>query len=180
MNKNALNLGLTMGIIGVLIFLIMVVLEPGMILLSVLGFLVFVVAIVLPIIYIKKERASNGGFIPFGDAFKLSFLGLLLGGAIGIVFQMVYIQVIDPEFPERITAQTLEMTNSFMEGNMGDEMREEILRGAEADSLDRYTLMGQVKSFGIAVIFYLVISLILAAILKKNPDGFSSSETLDG
>lgn len=180
MNKNALNLGITMAVIGILIFLLMVVLEPGMILLSVLGFVGFIVAIIIPIIFIRKEREAQGGAITLGEAFKLSFIGLLIGGAIGIVFQILYIQVIDPEFGERMTAQTLEMSNSFMEGNMDDDMREEILRQAEEDSLNRYTVSGMLKSFGIAAIFYAVVSLILAAILKKSPEGTSGSETLDG
>jgi len=180
MNKNALNLGITLGVIGILLFLLIVVLEPGMILLSVLGFAGFIVAIILPIIFIRKERAAQSGTITFGEAFKLSFIGLLIGGLIGVVFQILYTQVIDPEFGERMTAQSLEMSNSFMEGNMDDEMREQFLREAEADSLERFTLIGQVKSFGFAAIFYAVISLILAAILKKSPEGASGSETLDG
>lgn len=180
MNKNALNLGITLGIIGILVFLLIVVLEPGMILISVLGFAGLIAAIILPIIFIRKERTLQGGFISFGDAFKLSFIGLLIGGLIGTVFQILYTQLIDPEFAERITAQTLEMSNSFMEGNMDDEMREEILREAEADSLDRYTVSGMLQSFGLAAIFYAVISLIFAAALKKNPDAGFSSETLDG
>jgi len=179
MNKNALNLGITMGVLGILIFLLMVVLEPGMIVLSMLGILGFILAFVLPVIFIRKERESIGGFITLGEAFKLSFVGLAIGGAIGIVFQMLYIQVIDPEFGERMTAQTLEMTNGFM-GSMDDETREQTLRQVEADSLERYTLVGQIKGFGIGVIIYAVISLILAAILKKNPDASVSSETLDG
>ena len=178
MNKNALNLGITMGVIGILIFLLMVILEPGMILLSVLGFVGFIIAVVLPIIFIRKERSTNGDVISFGDAFKLSFLGLLIGGAIGMVFQILYTQLIDPEFGERMTAQTLEMTNNFMEGNMDDEMREQLLREAEADSLERYTVIGMLQSFGIAAIFYAVVSLILAAVLKRNPEG--GAETLDG
>jgi carbon starvation protein CstA len=137
------------------------------------------VAIVLPVIFIRKERTTNGGFITFGDAFKLSFIGLIIGGAIGVVFQILYIQVIDPEFAERMTAQTLEMSNNFMSG-LDDEIREQILRDAEADSLARYTIVGQIKSFGIALVIYAVFSLILAAILKKNPEGnFGSEETLD-
>ncbi|MFT5595645.1 MAG: hypothetical protein ACI8QH_000427 [Flammeovirgaceae bacterium] len=179
MNKNALNLGITMGVLGILIFLLMVVLEPGMIGLSMLGILGFILAIVLPVIFIRKERERNGGFITLGEAFKFSFVGLLIGGAIGIVFQMLYIQVIDPNFGEHMTAQTLEMTNGFM-GSMDDETREQTLRQVEADSLERYTLVGQIKSFGIGVIIYAVISLILAAILKKNPDAGVSNETLDG
>ncbi|HKK40171.1 MAG TPA: DUF4199 domain-containing protein [Cryomorphaceae bacterium] len=176
MNKNALNLGITMGVIGILIFLLMVVLEPGMILLSALGILGFAVAIILPIIFIRKEREANDGFITLGDAFKLSFVGLLIGGAIGIVFQILYIQLIDPEFGERMTAQTLEMTNNFM-GGMDDDMREQMLREQEADSLERFTILGQLTSFGWSAIFYAVISLILAAILKRTPDG--NAETLD-
>lgn len=177
MNKNALNLGLISAVIGIVLFLIIAVLEPGMIVLGLIGIIGFVAVIVLPVIFIRKERTQNGGHISMGDAFKLSFIGLLIGGLIGTAFQMVYTNLIDPEFGERITAQSLEMSNSFMEGNVPDEQREEILREAEADSLERYTFVGQLKSFGIALVMYAVISLILALILKKNPE--TTPETLD-
>jgi len=177
MNKNALNLGITMGVLGILIFLLMVVLEPGMIMLSVFGILGFIIAIVLPIIFIRKERSAQGGFISFGDAFKLSFVGLLIGGLIGTVFQVLYIQLIDPEFAERMTAQSLEMTNQFL-GSMDDETREQMLREQEADTMDRFTVVGQLTSFGFALIFYAVLSLIFAAILKRNPE-VSGTDTLD-
>jgi hypothetical protein len=177
MNKNSLNLGLVAALIGILLFLLIAILEPGMILLSALGIIGFIAIIVLPVIYIRKERKEQGGYITFGDAFKLSLVGLIIGGLIGTAFQMIYTNVIDPEFGERITAKTLEMSNSFMEGNVPDDQREEILRGAEADSLERYTVVGQLKSFGYAIIMYAVISLILALILKKNPE--PTRETLD-
>jgi hypothetical protein len=151
----------------------------GMIMMSIFGFVGFIIAIVLPIIFIRKEREANGGAITFGEAFKMSFLGLVIGGAIGTIFQILYVQVIDPEYAERLTAKTLEMSNNFMEGNMDDEMREEILRESESSTMDSFTLVGQLKSFVYGVIFYAVISLILAAILKRQPEG-GAADTLDG
>jgi len=96
------------------------------------------------------------------------------------VFQILYVQVIDPEYAARMTAKTLEMSNSFMEGNMADDMREEILRQSETKAMEQFSLTGQLLSLLYASILYAVISLILAAVLKKNPEGVSSSETLDG
>ncbi len=177
MNKTAINLGLIFGVIGIILFLLIAVLEPGFILLSAIGLVSFAIAIILPIVFIRKERTANGGVISFGDAFKLSFVGLIIGGVIGLAFQALYTSVIDPELGERMTASTLEMTNNFLEGNMSDAQREEILREAEADSLERWTFAGQLKSFGIALVLYAVVSLILAAVLKKTPE--QAGETLD-
>jgi hypothetical protein len=178
MNKNTLNLGLVVAIVGILVFLLMVILEPGMFMMSALGLIGFAAAIIVPIIFIRKERSQRGGFITFGEAFKLSFFGLAIGGAIAAVFQILYTGVIDPDFGERMTAKTLEFSNQFMEGAMSDEQREEILRQTEADAMERWELMGQIQSFGIALILYAVLSLILAAVLKKNPDT-ENAQTLD-
>lgn len=177
MNKKAVNLGIVMGVIGILLFLLMAILEPGMVLSSVLGLASFAVAIILPIIFIRKEREAQGGFIRFGEAFKIGFFGLLIGGLIGVAFQILYTQVIDPEFGARMTANSLEMTNSFMEGNMSDEVRETQLREMETKMEGQYTVAGMLKTFGFVAIFYAVLSLILAAILKRNPEG--NAETLD-
>jgi hypothetical protein len=146
---------------------------------TVFGIAGFVLAIVLPVIYVRKERESRGGIISFGDAFKVAFIGLLIGGAIGIAFQIIYIQAIDPEYPERITAQSLEMSNSFMEGTVDDEMREQILRDAEADTLEKFSVTGMLLSFVYISIFYAVLSLIMAVVLKRNPDA-AMGDTLDG
>jgi uncharacterized membrane protein YhaH (DUF805 family) len=167
MNKNALNLGITMGVVGILLFLLMVVLEPGMVMLILFGVLSIVVGIVLPVIFIRKEREENNGFITFEEAFKLSFVGLVIGGVISVAFQMTYIQLIDPDFVERMTMQTLEMANSFM-GGLDDETRERMLREQETEALGRYTATGMVKNLGIAILFYLVISLILGLTLQKK------------
>jgi len=177
MNKNTLNLGIVLAVIGILLFLLIAVLEPGTWTLMFFGILGFASAIVVPVIYIRKERKQRGGEISFGDAFKLCFIGLIIGGLIGTAFQMLYTNVIDPEFGERMTAQSLEMTNSFLEGNVSDDQREEMLREAETDSIERWTFVGQLTSFGYAIIMYAVISLILALIMKKNPE--NTPETLD-
>ena len=174
MNKKALNLGILMGVIGILLFLLIAIIEPGMVLSSVLGLAGFAFAIILPIIFIRKEREAQGGFITFGDAFKIGFFGLVIGGLIGTGFQILYTQIIDPEFGARMTAKSLEMTNSFMEGNMSDDLRETQLREMEKTMGEQYTIAGMLKTFGYVAIFYAVLSLILALILKKSPEGAAS------
>ena len=178
MNKKAISLGVTLGIIGIVMFLIMAVLELGMIAISVIGFVGLIISIVFPVIFVKREREANGGFISFGDAFKFCFVALLIGGLIGTGFQILYANAIEPGYAERMTEQALEMSNSFMEGNIDDEMREQILREAEADTMDKFTIGGMLMSLGYMSIFYAVLSLIIAAIMKKQP--IVSSDTLDG
>ncbi|MCH2215799.1 MAG: DUF4199 domain-containing protein, partial [Flavobacteriales bacterium] len=96
----------------------MAVLELGMIAISVIGFVGLIISIVFPVIFVKREREANGGFISFGDAFKFCFVALLIGGLIGTGFQILYANAIEPGYAERMTEQALEMSNSFMEGNM--------------------------------------------------------------
>lgn len=77
--------------------------------------------------------------------------------------------VIDPQLPELLVESQLESMLSMMDrfgagdsitGDQLDEMRE----GLEVN----YTLSGQLKSFGIGLIIYAILALIIGAIIKKK------------
>jgi predicted neutral ceramidase superfamily lipid hydrolase len=122
------------------------------------GFLVAVV---------KKHRDENlGGYISFGTAFTTAFLTALIIGALSSVFQVVYINYIDPSFIESM----LEYTREMME-NMGlsDEQLEEAMeRSREGYKPGRFILSAL---FG-SSFFGLITALIVAAVLNKKEPMF--------
>lgn len=170
MKKEQINLGLTMGAISIILFLLIAISDAGFGLLTVIGLLGYAAAIVLPIIFIIRKRKANGGFITFGEAFLLSFIGLAIGAAIATVFSMLYVQLVDPEIGERMAYQIVEGMHGFMDGNVPEEQMKEQLMKAEQDTLDRFSIMGQIKGYFIGLIIYAVISAIIAAIMKKKPE----------
>lgn len=170
MKKDQINLGLLTGGIFIVLFLLFAIMEGGFMIMMLIWLLSIVTAIVGPLIFIKKRREANGGTISFKEAFILGFVGLAIGGAMSTLFSMIYVQLIDPEIGERIAFKTLEMMQGFMEGNVPEEQMKEALIEAEQDTLDRFTVMGQVKGFFTGLIMYGVIVAIVAAATKKSPE----------
>lgn len=170
MKKEQINLGLVMGAISIILFLLIVIADGGFALLSIIGILGYAMAIILPIIFIRKKRKENEGIISFKEAFLLSFIGLAIGGAIASVFSILYVQFIDPEMGERMAYQVVDGMHGFMEGNVPEKQMKEQLMEAEQDTIERFSLMGQIKGYFIGLIVYAVLSAILAAILKKKPE----------
>lgn len=165
-NKYILNLGLTMAVISIVLFLLNVLLGIGMIVSSLVGLLSIAALIVVPIIFIRKQRAAQG-YITFGQVFALSFFGLLIGMVIGMAFQFLYINYIDPGYAEKMVLGSLEMTNSMI-GGVSDAQANEILAKQERDMRANFTMAGQLKSLGISIIVAAVVSVILAAIFKRT------------
>jgi len=105
----------------------------------------------------------------FGPAFNFSFIALVVAGLISQIGTALLYNVVDPALPGVLVEQTLENTMAMMEkigaadamsSDQIDEMRENAAAG--------FTPMGQIKAFGIGLIFYAIISLILGAIIKKR------------
>ncbi len=175
MKPNALNLAYVLAAISIVLFMLGVVMEGGMMTNIILGVATLIVVVVVPLVFIRKERLKNGGFISFKEAFVISFTGMLLGGLIATLFTYVYVTFIDTEYVGKMTYKTMEFTKSMMEGSVPDEQMEETMRKIETDMAAGFSPLGILKSFGIYILFYAVISAVLAAFLKKEDTGFKST-----
>ncbi len=168
-NQNLINIGIITGVASIIVFLLQALAGGGMMLSFGIGMISLVVVIAVPIVYIRKQRKENAGYITFGDAFKMAFIGLLIGGVISTLFSAAYINFVDPNYLDDLIIRTLEGQKRFMEGNMPQAQMEEIMRETEQGIRDGMTPLGMLKTFGYYVLFFLVLSLIFAAFLKVNP-----------
>jgi hypothetical protein len=176
-NSNIFNLGLATAAIGIVLFLVQAIfIDSGMVLSSIIGLLSILAAIILPIIYIKKQRRENGDSISFKNAFLVGFLGLALSGIIVTAFTYIYAGYINTEYAEQMTYNQMETTQGFL-GSLSDEQQAEILREMESDMMERFTFLGLLKTFSYLLIFYAVLCLILAAIFKRKPAAGSDFAT---
>jgi hypothetical protein len=175
MKPNSLNIAYTVAAVSIVLFLLGAIIEGGMMLSFLLGAAAFIALVVVPLIFIRKERLQSGGLISFKEAFMLSFTGLLAGGFISVAFTYVYVNFIDTEYVTRMTYKTMEFTKNLMEGSAPEDQMEEALRKIEADMESGFSLLGILKSFGIYILFYALISAVLAAFLKKEDEGFKST-----
>lgn len=178
MNKSyALNLAITSAVLSIVLFLLMAIVNGGMIFSFVIGIVALAFLIALPIIFVKKQRKANNGLITFKEAFLTSFVGLALGGLIYLVFSYLYVNFIDTTYLDKMINQQIETTMKFMQSMPEDQMVE-ALNNIENQTRDGFTLSGMAKNFGIYMIVYAVYSLILAAIMKRNPVFVSTSEDI--
>ncbi len=173
MKSSSYNLAFTLAAVSIVIFLLSAIFEGGMMVSMIFGFLAFAFIVLIPVIFIRKERTLQGGFITFKEAFTLSFTGLLLGGVIATLFTFVYVTYIDSEYVDRMAYRTMEFTKNMMEGNVPEAQMEETLMKIETDMAEGFSPFGMLKSFGIYILVYLVISAVLAAFLKKERTGDS-------
>lgn len=168
-NKPSINLGLIIGAISIITFLMMVISPGGFMWMSIIGVASLIVSIWISASMVKRQRKLLGGFISLGAVFQLVFVGFIIGGIIGFLFQYLYITLIDPAYPSELAAKAVEMTYGFMQsGGVDDATAEEALRKVEQDTLAQYTPLGMLKSFGFGLVIYAIVALIMAAIMKRN------------
>lgn len=129
------------------------------------------IPIVIAVLACIKSRKENGGFLTFKEALKICF-GIFALSAFATSILSYFIYMFDPGFKESMTQMTIEKTQQLM-ANFG----------APQDSIDKAikgimeTDLGSIgtiaKSFAQGCIFWFVIALILAAIMKKKRPEFA-------
>ena len=97
----ALNLGLTMGALSIVLFLITAIVQGGMIFSFVMGVISLAIMIGLPIAFVKRQRTAAGGLISFKEVFITAFAGLAIGAFIYLAFSYIYVNFIDPAYLEK-------------------------------------------------------------------------------
>lgn len=154
--KYALNFGVILGVISVVFSLMLYSLDmhyQG-------GFAVMGVSLVLTIIFIvigmMQFKKANDGFMSFGQALKIGVGISLVGAVIGVIFNQILINFIDPDT----------MTKAF------EYQREQLIAAGQlsVEQIDAQMEMG--KSFSTPVMqiaFGLIGSLFFGFILSLVP-----------
>lgn len=167
--KAGLNSGVILGVLSVVITFVVYFINPVTLVSGMFGIIVLIVFFAVLIYLGIQYRKSLGGFMEFGPAFNFSFIALVVAGLISQVGSALLYNVVDPALPGVLTEQTLENTVAMMEKfGAADALSSDQLDKMRADTAANFTFMGQVKTFGIALIVYAIIALILGAILKKR------------
>jgi predicted PurR-regulated permease PerM len=110
------------------------------------------------------------GVLPFKDAFLSTFVIILVAGVIGLIFNIILWKVIDPELASKIKDELINNMTAFMEkNNVPDDQLDEAIAKIEERDMD--SIVAQLKNFLYSnVIGGGVISLIVAAVIKKNKE----------
>ena len=125
------------------------------------------IVITFGIISTAKSKGILEGFINFKQAFTSYFITVAIGAIISSLVMVILFNFIDPDAAITLKEIGLEKSRSFME-SMGAPESEINKALALAEEQDSFGLLPQLKGLAQALVFYSVIGLIVALIMKKN------------
>jgi hypothetical protein len=119
--------------------------------------------VVLVYLMIQYRKEVRGGFASFGQVFSMSFVSGLVSIIIGILFGILMMNVLFPDMKEAMTHMVEEriLNNPRIPESMVDQAVERASKNFEPV---RQLLFG----IGFGAFFQAIISLIVAAIIKKE------------
>jgi hypothetical protein len=175
--KNS-NIGLLYGLItGLIICIITLIQYLGGLqtYLSPVGFLVYVIMIVMAVIAGQKQKKMNGGYLEFGEALKVTFSVFASAWLLQTFFLYVLLNFIDPTFKEALAVEAMNRSEEFLRkiGMSDSKIDEAMDKAREGDSFSFGNIM---LSYGLWCIGWFVASLIISAIIKKNKPVFPTTQ----
>lgn len=167
--QDAMKKGLILGVIHIVLFLVIYVAFPSK--LTGFSYLFIILAVNLGYTIFQgiQWRKSVGGYVSYGAAFKYAFVVLLFNGLLGTVFTMIFL-LIDPAFPDQMAQSQLD-TSIYWAQKFGapDDAVEQIRdKYNPEDVTKRFTPVGMLTGFGIALLFYGLGALIIALFVRKR------------
>jgi hypothetical protein len=124
----------------------------------------FILTIGCIILATKQFKATNGGFLSWGQGVKIGVGVAIVGGLIVVVYNYLFANFIEPDY----MAQMIEIQNqAYLEGGMTEEQIE-----AANAMTSSFSSPGIMAAVGIitSAIFGFIISAITAAIMKKSEE----------
>lgn len=169
MIRSAATFGVILGILGIAVSLIIYIIDVGLFANIWVGIVMLVVSLALVIYGGTQFRGESGGYLSFGKAFTYSFIVFAVGGLLGVTFNILLFNVIDPGAKEIVIDASLENAEKMAErfGATGDTL-DQAMEDAEERTVDSYTPVGQIKGYFFALIIYAIFSLISGAIIKRK------------
>ncbi len=167
--EQKLNAGLLYGLIlgGVsILFTLGLYLAGAEAFVSPIAYAGLVFPIILSVIAGIAHKKANGGFLEFGQALKTCFTVFVIGTLISTLFSYVLFNFIDIPFQQALNQETAKVTEAFMKklGAPNDQVQktvDTILTG------ENYTLSKLLLNYALMCIVWFLLSLIIAAIVKK-------------
>ena len=133
------------------------------------GILALLIIVVFSFLGTVAARKAQGVPFSFGQAWLASMTVAAVAQFLGAALTLVLYQVIAPELPGILTQITLDKTLQMLEGiGMSGDMLELQMSEIEKAMGEAYTAKGLAKNSASAMIMWAVVSLIVAAITRRN------------
>lgn len=114
-------------------------------------------------------RRAGDGFMTFGQTWLHAMAIAVIAQLVSVVLTLVLYHVIDPELPSIMMDLTLEKTRSFMEGmGLSGDLLDAQMEQTAVAMKEAFTVGGMFKNSLWGMIMWAFVSLIVAAINKRN------------
>jgi hypothetical protein len=178
-NKLAINNGLFIGGISSILGILVYYVSPQLMGATSFGIGMMLISLGLYIFFTLDLRKKVGGFWSFREALKGIFLMSFIAGLLSIVVNFVFYKFIEPGAYEKIAefvTQNLSATYEKLGMDQAaiDKAIPMVLEKMKAQFDPSFTDV--LKNLGIAVLVQFIMSLIFAAIFKKEQPIFTSTE----
>lgn len=167
----SLKNGLILALVWLVIYSLLYFINPVMIFTNFwIPLLIWVILIVLLVMVGISTRKEVGGFWTFGQAFKSFLIISLILSFTSVIYSLVLVKVINPNYPTEAAAAIQDSQKAMMVkfGVPPEKIDEAIAKAGNPAEKLQPTLKNLTINFGVSIAVFGVISLILAAILKKN------------
>lgn len=163
--------GLTLGAIQVVMLFVSYLMGIDFMMQTWWGILQFLVSLGLVIYFAIEFRKSQEGYASYKDMFSVTFGLYAAASFILTFFNILLYNFIDVEFAQMAKEVIIEKTYEMMEGfGASDSMVDEAI--AEIEKQDSFSVGSLAKGYVFGLPVYIILSLIMAAFLKRNKPEF--------
>ncbi len=169
--------GLLMGFISIVLTLLIYMVDISIMVEWTFSLFTFLLFAILTVIFGRGYRTQVGGYLSYGESFQYAFVVVAVSGLIGLMFNIILFNIIDPELPETLTRLIMEAQEKMLL-NFGasDDMIDDTLETMERDLPTQYTPLGQLKSSWAIVLGAGILGAITAIFIKKKRPEFSADD----
>ena len=178
LNKAAITNGLIIGVLTTVLGILTYYVAPALMGSTYYGIGLMLLSLGLYIYFTLDLRKKIGGYWNFRQALKGIFLMAFIAGVFSMAFNFIFYKFIEPGAFEKISIYIADGLTSTLEnlGMQQDQIDAAVEKQVEAmKSQFDPTLTDLAKNFGIAVLIQFIMSLIFAAIFKKEEPVFIQS-----
>lgn len=177
--KPAIEWGIKMGITSILVFLITYAIDP-MFFGTTKGWIVNIAVsmLAIPIVFMilgARDTKRYFDYFGFGQAFNAAFFTGIVSAVIVLIFNIVFITVIDPTWEEELYEEVVRSTVTLMEDMGAPE--ESVNKTAKQMKMQNDARLkgplGALKNTGTGLLWYALLALIVGAVQKSKKDSSS-------
>ncbi len=136
-----------------------------------IAFLAYAIPIVFTVLAGKAQKKEQGGYLEFSQALKTVFTVFVIWSFFATAFSYVLLNFIDAIQGSDGSQQATEKTEEFMQ-KFGAPQKDIDKAVEESLNANNFTLKKQFLGFAQGTILWFLLSLIIAAIVKKNKPEF--------